>query len=194
MRTKMAAHRDAKKLEALFPKIREYQKLATEHGINDIFQDNGGKLLQLLLLTGLKISPGREGNDAVDADGNEYELKTVNILRTASFSTHHHLNHTIVGKYREVDWYFAIYKGIEIQEIYRMAPKELEPFFEHWGRKLDNEDITHINNPKIPVKFVRERATLYYKAEPQLPAPPSPVNPPIVQQMELGEESPRHEE
>src|SRR5687768_15119680 len=102
----MAAHQDAKKLEALVPKIREYQRLATEHGINDIFQDNGGKLLQLLLLTGLRISPGREGNDAVDDDGNEYELKTVNILLTSSFSTHHHLNHTIIGKYREVDWYF----------------------------------------------------------------------------------------
>src|SRR6185503_9184117 len=108
------------------------QALATEHGINDIFQDNGGKLLQLLLITGLKIVPGREGNDAKDDDGAEYELKTVNILLTKSFSTHHHLNPTILAKYRSVDWYFAIYKGIEIQEIYRLAPTDLEPYFTKW--------------------------------------------------------------
>ena len=190
----MGAHRDAKKLEALFPHIREYQKLATQHGINDIFQDNGGKLLQLLLLTGLKISPGREGNDAIDEDGNEYELKTVNILLTPSFSTHHHLNHTIIEKYRQVDWYFAIYKGIEIQEIYRMSPKHLEPYFEGWERKLETEDITHINNPKIPVKFVRDHGKLFYQTTPQLPAPPAPANPPIVEQIELGEEPPTHED
>jgi hypothetical protein len=29
-----------------------------------IFQDNGGKILQILLITGLKVLPGREGNDA----------------------------------------------------------------------------------------------------------------------------------
>jgi hypothetical protein len=190
----MSAHRDAKRLDALFPNIREFQKLATAHGINDIFQDNGGKLLQLLLLTGLKISPGREGHDALDDHGNEYELKTVNVLLTSSFSTHHHLNHTIIEKYREVDWYLAVYKGIEIQEIYRMTPKQLAPFFEHWEAMLDDEGRTHINNPKIPVKFVRERGTLFYETTPQLPAPPAPVNPPIVEQIELGEVSPTHED
>jgi len=190
----MPAHPDAKKLEALFPHIREYQKLATAHGINDIFQDNGGKLLQLLLLTGLKISPGREGNDAVDEDGAEYELKTVNILLTPSFSTHHHLNRTIIQKYRQVDWYFAIYKGIEIQEIYRMPPKNLEPFFKHWENKLDTEDITHINNPKIPAKYVREHGTLFFQTTPQLPAPPAAANPPIVEQIELGEQAGTHED
>lgn len=192
----MAAHPDKARLETLFPHIREYQKLATEHGINDIFQDNGGKLLQVLLLTGLKISPGREGNDAVDASGNEYELKTVNILLTGSFSTHHHLNHTIIDKYRQVEWYFAVYKGIEIQEIYLMSPDELEQYFEMWEQKLDDESkpITHINNPKIPIKFVRDNGTLFYSATPQLPVPPAPVNPPIVAQVELGEEPPTHEE
>jgi hypothetical protein len=190
----MASHPDAKKLEELFPHIREYQKLATSHGINDIFQDNGGKLLQLLLLTGLKISPGREGNDAMDGEGQEYELKTVNISLTSSFSTHHHLNHTIIDKYGQVDWYFAIYEGIEIREIYRMSPTELRPFFERWREKLSNENITHINNPKIPITFVRKHGSLFYNATPQLPAPPAPMNPPIVTEVELGEQPPRHEE
>ena len=66
------------KLNQLFPFVQAYQKLAESHGINDIFQDNGGKLLQVLLITGLEVIAGREGNDAVDKEGKEYELKSVN--------------------------------------------------------------------------------------------------------------------
>lgn len=190
----MTPHPDKARLEKLFPHIREYQRLATEHGINDIFQDNGGKLLQLLLVTGLQISPGREGNDAVDTDGKEYELKTVNVLLTKSFSTHHHCNPTIINKYRQVAWYFAVYRGIELQEIYRMSPQQLETrFFTPWETKWQQSGGKDINNPKIPVRFVRENGYLVYTATPELPAPPSPVNPPRVRQVELGEESPIHE-
>lgn len=56
-------HPDKAILDELFPYIERYQELANKHGINDIFQDNGGKILQVLLVTGLLISPGREGND-----------------------------------------------------------------------------------------------------------------------------------
>lgn len=114
----IARHADAGLLAELFPHVRRYQELASKHGIHDIFQDNGGKLLQLILLTGLRILPGREGNDAIDANGREYEVKTVNIALTKSFSTHHHLNPTIISKYRGVDWIFAIYDGIELLRIY----------------------------------------------------------------------------
>ena len=65
----MEAHPDKALLDELFPSIRRYQKLASKHGIGDIFQDNGGKLLQVLLLTGLKVIGRREGNDAIDDDG-----------------------------------------------------------------------------------------------------------------------------
>ena len=80
----MKPHPDITQLKALFPTIRLYQKLADKHGIDDIFQDNGGKLLQLILVLGLTVLPGREGNDAKDATGKEYELKTVNLLKTKS--------------------------------------------------------------------------------------------------------------
>jgi hypothetical protein len=82
-------HPDIKIFDQIYPNLLELQKLAEKHGINDIFQDNGGKLLQVLLLTGLKVVPGREGNDAVDEGGNEYELKSVNTLLTKSFSPPH---------------------------------------------------------------------------------------------------------
>src|SRR5437879_13532633 len=108
----MTPHADKAELDRLFPFMREYQTLASKHGIGDIFQDNGGKLLQLLLITGFKGTGTREGNDAIDADGNEFELKTVNLLLTSGYSTHHHMNPVIIEKYSKVDWYFVEYCGI----------------------------------------------------------------------------------
>jgi len=53
----MGHHKDIEILDRLFPAIREYQRLASAHGIDDIFldngQDNGGKLLQTLLILNL---------------------------------------------------------------------------------------------------------------------------------------------
>lgn len=160
----MKSHPDREQLERLFPAIRELQALASKHGIDDIFQDNGGKLLQLLLITGLEVLPGREGNDARDETGAEYELKTVNVLKTGSFSTHHHLNPVILAKYRKVDWFFAVYAGIEIREIYRMSPSSLEPYFTAWETKWHTSGGRDINNPKIPVRFVRQNGELFFAA------------------------------
>lgn len=169
----MEPHPDSEKLFKLFPYIREYQNLASKHGINDIFQDNGGKLLQVLLLTGLEALPGREGNDAKDKEGNEYELKSVNTFLTKSFSTHHHMNPTIISKYSKVDWIFAVYQGIEIQAIYKLTPGGLAPFFKKWEAKWHSDGGKDINNPKIPLKFVIENGELIYKS-PIVP-PPDPA-------------------
>ncbi len=144
------------------PEVRKLQALATKHGIADIFQDNGGKLLQVLLITGLKILPGREGNDAVDENGREYELKSVNITLTQGFSTHHHMNPGIINKYRAVQWMFAIYRGIELESIYAAPAAALEEYFTKWEKKWHADGGKDINNPKIPVKYVRENATLVY--------------------------------
>lgn len=151
------------KINSLMPGIREYQRLADEHGINDIFQDNGGKLLQVLLITNLKILPGREGNDAIDENGNEYELKSVNINLTKSFSTHHHMNPVIIKKYRQVNWIFAIYEGIELIEIYKLTPSQLESFYKKWETKWYADGKKDINNPKIPLIFVKENGELLFK-------------------------------
>ncbi len=159
----MPPHPDKAELDRLFPYIREYRALASTHGIDDIFQDNGGKLLQVLLLTGLQILPGREGNDAVDSDGNEYELKSVNVLLTKSFSTHHHMNPDIIDKYRQVHWIFAVYKGIEIQAIYELSPEDLEPYYGKWETKWHENGGKDLNNPKIPLKFVIEKGRLLFE-------------------------------
>ncbi|MBR5812931.1 MAG: restriction endonuclease [Bacteroidaceae bacterium] len=167
------------KLNELFKHIREYQKCAEEwYGINDIFQDNGGKLLQVLLVTQLEnMTESREGNDARDSDGNEYELKSVNIKLTKSFSTNHHINQHIIDKYRKVDWIFAVYQGIELLEIYQLNPTALEFYYKKWENKLneqiqkaiasgDSQDVIdkiHINNPKIPLKYVKQHGSLLYE-------------------------------
>lgn len=158
----LTPHEDYARLLELWPAIEEYQALATKHGIADIFQDNGGKLLQVLLLTNLKCLPGREGNDATDDCGQQYELKSVNIELTRGFSTHHHMNPTIISKYRAVPWYFAIYRHIALQSLYRLDPSDLEFYFSKWEEKWHAEGGRDINNPKIPVDYVRRHGELVY--------------------------------
>ncbi len=158
----MKAHKDRDLMEDLLPSIRTYQDLALKHGINDIFQDNGGKLLQVILILGLEVLPGREGNDAKDSDGKEYELKSVNIDLTKSFSTHHHINPSILDKYRKVPWIFAIYRGIDLQCIYQLEPQTLAIYFDQWHRKWNENGHKDLNNPKIPVKFVVDNGTLLH--------------------------------
>lgn len=160
----MKSHPDAAQLKKLFPAIRQYQRLATAHGIPDIFQDNGGKILQVCLIIGLTVLKAREGNDAIDEHGNEYELKTVNLLRTDQFTTHHHLNPTIIAKYRKVDWIFSTYEAIELKEIYLMKPAAMEYWYKRWEKKWHEDGNKDINNPKVPLKYVREQGKLLYSS------------------------------
>jgi hypothetical protein len=166
----MKSHEDVKKMEELLPYIRQYQELATKHGVNDIFQDNGGKLLQMLLVTGLIALRKREGNDAKDENGHEYELKSVNIKLTRQFSTHHHLNPVILAKYRQVDWIMAAYEGIEIKRVYHLRPKDIEPLFSKWEKQWHDRGKRDLNNPKIPLSFVEAQGKLIYTHGP-LPEP-----------------------
>ena len=161
----MIPHPDKAILEELFPYIQKYQDLALKHGINDIFQDNGGKILQVLLITGLEVLSGREGNDARDSQGNEFELKSVNIALTKNFSTHHHINPRIIDKYRQVDWIFATYRGIDLVSIYKLTPLDLEYFYTKWEEKWHETGGKDINNPKIPLKYVIEHGELLYSVE-----------------------------
>lgn len=161
----MQHHPDLEKLQKLFPFIRQYQELAAKHGIGDIFQDNGGKLLQTLLILNMQGLGCREGNDCRDEEGNEYELKSVNVSLTSGVSTHHHLNPTIIRKYRAVKaWYFSVYKGIELTEMWRVETSSLEPWFQAQEQKWHQSGGKDINNPKIPLHFIRKTGKLVYDA------------------------------
>lgn len=130
----------------------------------------GESYFKSLLLNGLKIVPGREGNDAVDMSGQEYELKSVNIELTKGFSTHHHMNPAIVAKYRQVPWIFAIYRHISLQAVYLLEPVDLEFYFTKWEEKWQAENGKDINNPKIPVAYIMEHGTLIHGMPPVLRA------------------------
>lgn len=149
------------KLENLWKSLHDLAEYAAEYGITDIFQDNGAKVLQQLIYLNMLPLAGREGNDAISQSGVEWEMKSINLDTSATgFSTNHHTNREILEKYRHVPWTFAIYHGLHLSEIYVMTPSKLEPLFSHWEKKLDKQ--THLNNPKIPVAFVRENGILVY--------------------------------
>jgi len=162
----LASHADFEKLRALWPAIEAYQALATQHGIDDIFQDNGGKILQVLLLLDMKALGKREGNDAVDSAGQEYELKSVNIELVRGFSTHHHMNPVIIAKYRKVPWIFAMYSHITLKSVYRLEPAGMEHWYRLWEAKWHADNGKDINNPKVSVTYVMEHGRLLWGTPP----------------------------
>ncbi len=81
---------------SLMPCVKEYQKLADEFGINNIFYNKGGKLLQVIAIMNLKILPAYKSNMAYDEFGNKYKVRLLNIKLTKSFSTHHHMNPALI--------------------------------------------------------------------------------------------------
>jgi hypothetical protein len=150
------------KINELWRNLQALQDLAHQYGIEDIFQDNGAKILQQLIYLNFDVLAGREGNDAVSASGKEWEMKSINIATTAKgFSTNHHLNAHILNKYRQVPWSFAIYNNLNLEAIYIMSPAMLEPMFTKWENDYINQGREG-NNPKIPLKFVKEKGLKVY--------------------------------
>ena len=82
-----------------------------------------------------------------------------------------YLNADILNKYRRVTaWYISLYAGIELREIYRLSPEELEPVFAQWEQKIRSTG-QQLNNPKIPMRRVRAGQKVY-------PAPARKQEPP----------------
>lgn len=151
----------------LWNQLDQIEKLAAEYQIYDITQDNNLKLLQTLILFDFKNQPNREGSDAIDRYGHDWELKTVNISLTKSFSTNHHTNLERIAAFRQERWLFSAYEGIVLKEVYAVSPKNLEPYFQKWEKKIYEKTISkienpHINNPKIPLHFVQSNGIKVY--------------------------------
>ena len=124
-----------------------------------------------MLLLNLRVLPGREGNDAVDVYGQEYEMKSINLELAKGFSTHHHMNPSIIAKYRNVPWIFAFYRDITLESVYVVDPSEMEYWYSKWEEKWHADGGKDINNPKIPIKYVVEHGVLRYGIPPDLKAP-----------------------
>lgn len=155
-----------KEFENLWKGLQRLNQFGRQYGIDDIFQDNGAKVLQQLVLLNFKNLEKREGNDAIDPLGIEWEMKSANVEKVSGFSTHHHLNFTILQKYRSVAWSFSTYKHIDLQEIYVMTPNKLESIFQKRENSLKGKEgifkVKSINNPKIPIKFVQQNGHIIY--------------------------------
>lgn len=168
--------KEIERIEGLWAKLEELRDFAKQYGIDDIFQDNGAKVVQQLIYLYLNALPGREGNNATSRRNPtiEWEMKSINLDTTASgFSTNHHLNTEILQKYRRVPWSFAIYHGITLEAIYVMNARDLEPYFQKWEEKLRTQK--DINNPKINVNFVRENGTMIYPIHEENPIDPDSI-------------------
>lgn len=164
------------KLNTLWNALHDLSDMAKQYCIDDIFQDNGAKVLQQLIILNFDALSGREGNDAISSSGKEWEMKSINVSTSASgFSTNHHTTYDIIHKYRQVPWSFAIYNGIKLESIYVMTPDQLEPLFQHWEDKL-NAGMAHLNNPKIPIKFVKENGLQVYPYNKDNPTDPDSIN------------------
>lgn len=150
-------------IETLWPGVVAMQNLADQYGIKDISQDAGLKMLQVAIALGLDIIPGRSDADASDRFGNLYEVKTIDLAGKATgFSTSHHVTMNTLAKYRSRKWAFVTYDRITMKEAYLVDADVLEPLFQKWEHKLRARDTTHINNPKIPVDYIRENGRVAY--------------------------------
>jgi hypothetical protein len=117
-----------------------------------------------LLITGLKGVGSREGNDAQDAQGNEYELKSVNTSVDAELldASSHESNHPCqISEGGLGVWLFM--RELSCRQFTSMKPTALEPYFSKWESKWHESGGKDINNPKIPVKFVVEHGELVYQ-------------------------------
>lgn len=165
-------------LNSMWEKLDEIERFALIYGINDIAQDNNLKLLQTLVLFDFQNQQNREGSDAIDRYGNAWELKTVNIDLTTSFSTNHHTNIERIKMFRRERWLFSAYKGISLQEVYAVGPVALEAYFKKWENSVlekiaGNNENAHLNNPKIPLNFVRQVGTKVFPSD--IPIDPADV-------------------
>ncbi len=163
----------------------QLQDAATAHEIHNVFDDGGYKELLLMTLFQLR-KLGREGDDAEDAEGRRYEIKTVARMsstgvrkKSLGVTTEHTLTHTNIERYRKTFlWIVAVFDQARPEAIYEITPAQLEPFFAKWEVILDAQEKvraegsapSHINNPKIPLKFVEQEGTqVWPPADVELP-------------------------
>ena len=166
--------KDKTSVDILWRQLGTLQEIAHDFGIDNIFQDNGAEILQQLIYLNMKAVPGREGNDGVDINGCEWEMKSLDISKgNSGITTNHHLNAAIIEKYRTVPWSIAIYDGIHLKKIYIVGNEQLQPLFSKWEEAL--RTVASLNNPKIPLSYIEEHGILIYQEGDAYPIDPMTV-------------------
>lgn len=145
----------------------EIQAAATLRGIHNVFDDGGYKELLLLGLFNLR-KLDREGDDAEDAVGRRYEMKTVARVSSVgtrktslSVTTEHTLTQANIDRYRATFlWIVAVFDQSRPEVIHEIPPAKLEAYFAAWEARLASQGQqvggapNHLNNPKIPLTFI----------------------------------------
>lgn len=62
-----------------------------------------------------------------------------------------------------MDWIIAMYEGIEVVEVWRLGTNEMEHWYQVWTAKLAETGKDHLNNPKVPIAYVRQHGELIFK-------------------------------
>jgi hypothetical protein len=145
------------------------QKYGTKKNIVSVFDDGGYRELLLATLFDLRLHLGRQGDDAYDELGNNFELKTVNLVDTSGklrikpgITTCHHVNQEIINRYRNLHaWLVGIFFINEPVEIYEISADKLESYLKTWEEQL--KQSTHINNPKIRFDDIRKLGIKHYE-------------------------------
>ena len=162
------------------------QTKATDHNIHNVFDDGGYKELMLLTLFELR-KLDREGDDAVDAEGRRYEIKTVARVSSRGskksqlqVTTEHTMTLPNIVRYRQTFlWIVAVFDQARPEAIYEITPDHLEPYFALWETRLraTNERgellIDHINNPKIPLNYIAAKGVRVWPPEQGVDLPPA---------------------
>jgi hypothetical protein len=155
----------------------ELQAAASLRGIHNVFDDGGYKELLMLSLFNLRKLE-REGDDAEDADGRRYEMKTVARVSSSgkrkqslSVTTEHTLTQANIDRYRATFlWIVAVFDQAQPEVIFEIPPGKLEPYFAQWEAQLARQGQpaggapNHMNNPKIPLKFIARHGVQVWPA------------------------------
>lgn len=164
----LKATKDITELLELAAKLQVH---GTKNEIVSVFDDGGYRELLMGQLFDLQLHKGRHGDDATDDEGNNYELKTVNLVDTSGrlrkkpgVTTCHHVNQEIIRRYRGLHgWIIGVFFVNEPVEIYELDPQFVAAVLDGWEKRLNGEGITHINNPKLKFDDLRKHGILHYK-------------------------------
>lgn len=126
---------------------------------------------------------------AVHGIHNVFETKTVARVNSRgirkgslSVTTEHTMTLANIARYRQtIMWIVAVFDGAEPEAIWEISAAALEPFFALWKSRLreldDYERVMrdHLNNPKIPLKFIAEHGVQVWPPQEADPgyAPPT---------------------
>jgi hypothetical protein len=121
------------------------ERVAQDFGIPTVFDDGGYKTLIMCKLLGLRPLPGKRGDDAVDAEGRRFELKTVNLLTTMGepkkslgVTTEHTLRQSNIDRYRQTNsWLIGVFRGFYPVEVWQLPSDPLSV------RRRDGPTLPH---------------------------------------------------